>query len=361
MGGQLDDIKIGAQGDILPLDPKYKGLTFYDRDPGGGAMGCHNATGATYIGPSETYARTTTGKIRSVTYAVSPCSTNTRFAHVTGTPSMPTSVMWWSSPSAGVGFPSGVGAGSVLGMPRTDGYADGTDSIQGARTYDSSTGTWTTPDAYAGDANDPASQKSYMWNSNSPVQYSDPTGFDSLWIGYSVAFATALIIPVQGIPTVVVTVVAWHAYAVLENDNGNIVKTYSYGPSGTRPPRLNNHYDDDQTLRNAEQAKRSNALTEVGSCHGQCAWERPLNDYYNKWPNNKVPYDIVFNNSNSALSANLNAAGFNSQAPPGAPGWVPGWNVPIHGLNGSLFTQALLEESEGLGGSADQEQRAIGF
>jgi hypothetical protein len=34
--GQLDDIKIGAQGDILPLDSGYKGLTFYDRDPSGG-------------------------------------------------------------------------------------------------------------------------------------------------------------------------------------------------------------------------------------------------------------------------------------------------------------------------------------
>ncbi|HUY39981.1 MAG TPA: DUF6531 domain-containing protein [Candidatus Dormibacteraeota bacterium] len=175
--GQLDDIKIGAQGDILPRDPKYKGLTFYDRDPSGGAMGCHNATGATYIGPSETYSRTTTGKIGSVTYAVSPCSTNTRFAHVTGTPSMPTSVMWWSSPTSSLGFAPGIGAGGVLGMPRTDGYADGTDSIQGTRTYDPNVGTWTTPDVYAGNVSDPASQKSYMWNGNNPVQFSDPSGY----------------------------------------------------------------------------------------------------------------------------------------------------------------------------------------
>jgi hypothetical protein len=62
-------------------------------------------------------------------------------------------------------------------MPRTDGLADGTDIIQGVRTYDAIAGTWTTPDAYAGNVDDPASQKSYMWNENNPEGYSDPTGY----------------------------------------------------------------------------------------------------------------------------------------------------------------------------------------
>jgi hypothetical protein len=70
-----------------------------------------------------------------------------------------------------------MGSGGVLGMPRTDGFTDGFDTIQGVRSYDSTAGSWTTPDAYAGDVHDPSSQKSYIWNANNPVAYGDPTGY----------------------------------------------------------------------------------------------------------------------------------------------------------------------------------------
>ncbi len=182
--GQLDDIKIGAQGDILPLDPGYNGLTFYDRDPSGGVIGCHNATGATYAGIGDTYTRTTQGKIISgITYGVSPCDTGSTYNKITGSPVMPNSVIWWSQAvwpmgtKLGGSAPPPVGQGGVLGMPRTDGLTDGTDTIQGVRTYDSNAGTWTAPDAYAGNVDDPASQKSYMWNGNNPETYSDPSGY----------------------------------------------------------------------------------------------------------------------------------------------------------------------------------------
>jgi hypothetical protein len=56
---------------------------------------------------------------------------------------------------------------------------DGLNTLQGVRTMDSNAGTWTTPDAYAGDVDDPGSQKSYMWNSNNAVSYSDPSGFSA--------------------------------------------------------------------------------------------------------------------------------------------------------------------------------------
>ena len=46
------------------------------------------------------------------------------------------------------------------------------------RAEDNATGKWTTPDAYAGDAHDPMSQKSFMWNNNNPYSYSDPSGYD---------------------------------------------------------------------------------------------------------------------------------------------------------------------------------------
>ena len=60
---------------------------------------------------------------------------------------------------------------------RTDGYYLAGNVVQGARGYDSNTEQWTTPDAYKGDVHDPMSQRSYMWNNNNPVQYSDPSGY----------------------------------------------------------------------------------------------------------------------------------------------------------------------------------------
>jgi hypothetical protein len=45
------------------------------------------------------------------------------------------------------------------------------------RAFDPNMNQWTTPDAYSGDVHDPMSQHPYMWNSNNPVQYSDPSGY----------------------------------------------------------------------------------------------------------------------------------------------------------------------------------------
>ncbi len=96
---------------------------------------------------------------------------------------MPTSIDWYgTSLVSGSQLGGLIGQGGVLGMPRSDGLVDNFDAIQGVRTYDSTSSTWTTPDAYAGEANDPASQKSYMWNNNNPVSYNDPTGYD-VWLG----------------------------------------------------------------------------------------------------------------------------------------------------------------------------------
>jgi hypothetical protein len=62
-------------------------------------------------------------------------------------------------------------------QPASDGIWDGVSVIQGVRNHDPQTGTWTTPDAYPGEIHDPMSQKSYMWNRNNPILYSDPSGF----------------------------------------------------------------------------------------------------------------------------------------------------------------------------------------
>lgn len=160
--GQVDDIKVGAMGDITPLDSSYSGLTFYDRVAGAIAF-CHNATGA--AGNDKLNAQHS--KLFGTDPSTSPCK-----IYGTQVMSSPTSVVWGSQNIAG-----GVGQGKVLGTPGGDGITDGANTIQGDRSYDSVQGQWTTPDPYAGDVRDPMSQKSYVWNNNNPVGYSDPSGF----------------------------------------------------------------------------------------------------------------------------------------------------------------------------------------
>jgi len=144
----LDDIKVDVQGDILPGDTGYSGLTFYDRGPGGLIVGCHNATGSTYTGLGDGWLASQGG-----------CGSGG------SGPQMPSSIIWSSTPYP-VDTPGAftLGTGGTLGMPRTDGFVDGFDTIQGVRAYNSNSGSWTSPDSYAGDVFDPSSQKGYAWN-----------------------------------------------------------------------------------------------------------------------------------------------------------------------------------------------------
>jgi len=154
--GQVDEIFVGKSGAILPLDTTYRGLTWLDRKPDGTVGYCRNATGS--CGQPLSYSP------HLADFSTFSCSS----AGASGV-SMP-------SFTATTGVTS-VGQGAVMTMPRTDGISDGVDVIQGVRDYDGSIGAWTTPDAYAGDIHDPSSQKSYMWNGNNPVSYSDPSGY----------------------------------------------------------------------------------------------------------------------------------------------------------------------------------------
>ena len=57
----------------------------------------------------------------------------------------------------------------TFSMTRSDGYTMVGGIVQGARTYDPTSGQWLTPDAYAGNVSDPMSQKPFMWNNNNPI------------------------------------------------------------------------------------------------------------------------------------------------------------------------------------------------
>lgn len=65
------------------------------------------------------------------------------------------------------------------GKVTVDGWTFEYETWQGVRTFDPAIGQWNTPDAYAGDAHDPMSQKPYMWNRNNPYAYSDPSGYEA--------------------------------------------------------------------------------------------------------------------------------------------------------------------------------------
>jgi hypothetical protein len=72
-------------------------------------------------------------------------------------------------------------------MTRSDGYQMVGGLVQGVRTYDPTSGQWLTPDAYAGDAHDPMTQKPFMWNGNNPVEFQDPSGYTTVAIYDSTA------------------------------------------------------------------------------------------------------------------------------------------------------------------------------
>lgn len=269
-------------------------------------MGCHNAGGANFAGLADSWGH----MFHSGTAWSTPCKLNAATA-------MPTSIQWFGTYYTGVagGTPS-MGQGGSLGMPRTDGLTDGYDTMQGLRSYDSNAGTWTSADAFAGVLNSPASQKSYLWNSNDPVDFADPDGTDDLYLGFSSASSGSG--------------PGYHAFAVLENDNGDIIQVYSFGPKlgiSWRGPDLylNNQYS---PVHFANTVLKGNPLYWVKGCTRPiCPWERTLNAlYYERWPNNTIPYGLVFLNSNWALSVLLAAAGIPTNLPAGHP-WLPGFTT----------------------------------
>jgi YD repeat-containing protein len=168
--GVVDDIKIGTMADITPLDSTFSGISSWDRGPGGAVVYCHNSSGQGGAGEVANSSWQTSN-------AFSPCLTQVQTNQQvwTGYPHL----LWANGPdlisqNIRVG---GVGQGGLLGMYRTDGMADGDNTIQGARAVDPTLGTWTTPDAFAGIVGDPKTQKSYMWNGNNPISYEDPNGY----------------------------------------------------------------------------------------------------------------------------------------------------------------------------------------
>lgn len=146
--GNILDFNAGLDAEAVPGDATFAGLTSYDRDPSGTIIALNNSTGTSGIQPQD------------------PTLQN---------------ALWTTTPpgfkSAGIRY---------IAYVRSDGFQLGASQrlspvapvqINGVRAYDSSLGAWTTPDAYQGDAHDPASQQRYMFNRGNAYDYSDPSGY----------------------------------------------------------------------------------------------------------------------------------------------------------------------------------------
>jgi RHS repeat-associated protein len=139
------------------------GAMVYDRDQTGTAVNEHFS-----VGTSAGFSPLTIDNIHPFKTS---CSAKNSTCSVSSLPASPS----FGGPAGP--DPYGTATTLLLDATRQDGYYDGSITIQGARAYDPNMNQWTTPDAYSGDVRDPMSQHPYMWNSNNPVSYGDPSGF----------------------------------------------------------------------------------------------------------------------------------------------------------------------------------------
>lgn len=171
--GNVDDIKVGTVADYIPSASSTTRLTVWDRDENGSIASAHNGTG---------HALWANLPVRSSVCTAAPVLSNKLGAGAPATQgfSLPSGLQEVFS-SLG-GSPSGLFIAN-----RTDNVTNQLSTIQGSRSYDPSKNTWMTPDALAGDVADPASQRTYAYDGNSPYTYADPSGFRARFLNPSQA------------------------------------------------------------------------------------------------------------------------------------------------------------------------------
>ncbi len=138
--GSVLTFKVGIDGETGPA--MANGMNVFDRDTAGDLLMTSNTTGhsgVTPLAPDDLQG-----------------------------PTLPASTGYMPNSAPGVG---------MFDYTRGDGFNFGSVRISGVRAHDPALGAWTTPDAYAGEIHDPASQQRYMWNRNNPYEYSDPSGY----------------------------------------------------------------------------------------------------------------------------------------------------------------------------------------
>jgi len=267
--GAVDDVKIGMMADYTPTDTNYAGLTMWDRDMGGIIASTHNSTGyGLWVGNSSH-------------------RWNWRGLAV---------IQPGGTEKAPNGFTSGAnfGQGGLLFERATDGYSDIYNVIQGVRAYDPQLGGWTSPDAYAGNVHDPASQKPYMYNRNNPFSYLDPSGFDvflafdpdgALWFG--------------------------HAFMIVFDPSSLVGDLWSYGPAHELPLDQAHVTHDPRRI---DQMKWNNQGIYGFHIQTSPQQDRIMNAFWNSLNQNPGAYVFGVRDCISQVAASLQAAGLNSLA-----------------------------------------------
>lgn len=148
--GQVDDIKVGALADYMPMQSASHQLTMWDRDSTGKARASHGEWG-------------NYGWAGADSYVGSGSTTITLLAN---------------------GGSAAIGQGGGLFQGTIDGYQDGFVIIQGARDYDPASRGWIERDPNGGSDWEPMTQKSFAWNNNNPESFSDPSGTVPMGFGY---------------------------------------------------------------------------------------------------------------------------------------------------------------------------------
>ncbi|HVA27298.1 MAG TPA: hypothetical protein VNF68_03915, partial [Candidatus Baltobacteraceae bacterium] len=133
--------------------------------------------------------------------------------------------------------------------------------LQGVRAYDPNMNQWTTPDAYSGRVNDPMSQHPYMWNDNNPVQYADPSGYDTIDM-----YARDPR-PNQDFGALI------HLFIEVHDDHGNVKARYSFGPANDADPFHSKLvWRRDYDVDHAKGAGTYGPPVVIGSCNGTCTY-----------------------------------------------------------------------------------------
>jgi len=170
--GNVDDIKIGAMADYIPgAQPSNSRLTVWDRDLSGFIASAHNGTGDALWGNLPVNAD------MCASSGPQALKNNLGFGS-SATPNftLPSGLAQVFSTSLGIGFTGSPPTGLFV-YNRPDGITNQFSTIQGVRSYDPATNSWMTPDALGGFFGNPASQRAYSYDGNSPFDYVDPTGF----------------------------------------------------------------------------------------------------------------------------------------------------------------------------------------
>jgi hypothetical protein len=220
--------------------------------------------------------------------------------------------------------------------PGLDGIYDGVTVIQGVRSMDSTSGQWTTPDAYQGAVDDPMSQKSYMWNRNNSFSYMDPSGYDVVMMYSRDAFQKS---DLSSGPSPHFE----HLFIEVSDDKGRIKARYSFGPSSAKKPigsklvRESASFDASHTAG----ANTSGGVM-LGMCSGTCTKQNGGIDEKGMAAEaatiNSAGYTYGLYNSNSAARAVCEGGGGGANCNSlnnATAGGAPGLDIPTAPQNGN--------------------------